>query len=188
MAVVSRVEPPGSGELQDFYDRVERTSGGLGVLNVFKAMAHSPELMYGWWDMMMMALTRLPLDARLRELAVLRLFQVLGCTYGFAHHVRIGKRVGLTAAEIDALRDYGSAAEFSELERLVLRYTDAVTALAPGTAHLAAQLRQRLSERDVVELTFCIANWNLMARLLLPLDIEVEEAIAGELPAWWPAR
>ena len=47
MAVVSRVEPPGSGELQEFYKRIERTSGGLGVLNVFKAMAHSPELMYG---------------------------------------------------------------------------------------------------------------------------------------------
>lgn len=185
MAVVSRIEPPASGELQRFYERIERTSGGLGVLNVFQVMAHAPELMYAWWDMMMVALTRLPLEARLRELAILRLFQTLGCAYGFAHHVRIGKRVGLTAAEIDALRDYEAAGEFSELDRLVLRYTDAVTAMAPEAPALAAQLRGHLSERDLVELTFCIANWNLMARLLLPLEIEVEDAIAGELPGWW---
>ena len=188
MAVVSRVEPPGSGELREFYERIERTSGGLGVLNVFKVMAHTPELMEAWWRMMAVALSRLQLAPRLRELAILRLFQRTRTPYGFAHHVRIGKRVGLTAAEIDALRDYESAREFSELERLVLRYTDAVTALAPEAPGLAAQLRRRLSERDVVELTFCIANWNLMARLLMPLDVEVEEAIAGELPAWWPAR
>jgi alkylhydroperoxidase family enzyme len=185
MAVVSRVEPPGSGELPEFFESVARTSSGLGVLNVFKAMAHTPELMYAWWDMMMVALTRLPLDAKLRELAILRLFLLLRCDYGFAHHVRIGKRVGVSDAQIDALAEYESSGEFSEVERLVLRYTDAVTRLAPEASALAAQLRDQLSERDLVELTFCIANWNLMARLLMPLEVEVEEGIAGQLPAWW---
>src|SRR4030042_4849608 len=113
MAVVSQVEAPDSPELQEFYARIERTSGGLGVLNVFKVMAHTPELLRSWWDMMMVALTRLSLDARLRELAILRLFQVLRCEYGFAHHVRLARRIGVTAAEIDALGQSEAAPGFS---------------------------------------------------------------------------
>ena len=185
MAVVSRVESADSPELQEFYRRIERTSGGLGVLNVFKVMAHTPELMRSWWDMMMVALTGLSLDARLRELAILRLFQVLRCEYGFAHHVRLAKRIGLTPEEIEALADYESARAFSEVERLVLRYTDSVTDLEPDAPDLARELLAHLSERDLVELTFCIANWNLMARLLKPLSVELEPPIVAELPPSW---
>ncbi len=185
MTVVAHVESPGSPELKNFYTRVERTSGGLGVLNVFKVMAHTPELMCSWWDMMMVALTRLSLDARLRELAILRVFQVLRCEYGFAHHARLAKRVGLTTEEIDALAEYESAPEFSEAERLVLRYADSVTDMRPDASSQARELLVRLTERDLVELTFCIANWNLMARLLIPLSVELEPAIAEDLPPSW---
>jgi AhpD family alkylhydroperoxidase len=185
MAVVSSVETPGTPELQRFYETIERTSGGLGVLNVFKAMAHSPELMRSWWEVMTLLFTRLTLSPRLRELAILRLFQLTGCDYGFAHHVRIGKRVGITDEEIEAMRDFESSVRFSEAERVVLRYTAAVTELRPEAPDLARALLDHLSETELVELTFCIANWNLMARLLEPLAVEMEEAIAAELPGWW---
>ena len=185
MAVVSNIETADTPELRQFYETIERTSGGLGVLNVFKAMAHSPELMRSWWDVMTLLFTRLSLSPRLRELAILRLFQLTRCEYGFAHHVRIGRRAGITAEEIDALGEYEASSLFSDAERLVLRYTDAVTELRPDAPDLARALLAHLSEAELVELTFCIANWNLMARLLEPLAVEVETEIAPELPAWW---
>jgi alkylhydroperoxidase family enzyme len=138
--------------------------------------------------MMAVLLGRLSLAPRLRELAILRLFYLLRCDYGFAHHLRIGKQIGLTSEEIDALAGDGSAPCFSELDRLVLRYTDAVTEMREDAPELAKRLRAHLSERELVELTFCIANWNLMARVLVPLAVEPEPAILGELPAWWPSR
>jgi hypothetical protein len=67
----------------------------MGVLNVFKVMAHSPELLRSWWQMMTVLLTKLELPARYRELAILRLFQIKGGAYGFAHHVRIAKMIGI---------------------------------------------------------------------------------------------
>jgi len=185
MAVVSFVEKPDAAEVQQFYELIERTSGDLGVLNVFKVMAHTPELMRSWWEVMTLLFTRLTLDARLRELAILRLFQVMRCDYGFAHHVRLGKRVGLTDEEIEALAGYETSASFSERERLVLQYTDAVTTMRADAPELARRLLGHLTERDLVELTFCIGNWNLMARLLIPLAVEMEPPIAAELPSWW---
>jgi alkylhydroperoxidase family enzyme len=67
----------------------------------------------------------------------------------------------------------------------VLEYTDAVTRLDDAAPALAGKLREHLSEREVVELTFCIANWNLMAHLLLPLEIEVEEGVRQYLTPGW---
>ncbi len=185
MPAVTLVETPATDELREFYERIERTSGGLGVLNVFKVMAHAPQLMQAWWGMMAVLLARLQLDPRLRELAILRLFQVKRTAYGFAHHVRIGKQVGITDEQIAALDRYAESGLFSEVDKLVLEYTEAVTTLDDASPRLATALREHLSEQELVELTFCIANWNLMAHLLLPLEIELEEPAQEFLPDKW---
>ena len=185
MPAVTLVETPATDELREFYERIERTSGGMGVLNVFKVMAHTPQLMQSWWGMMAVLFARLQLDPRLRELAILRLFQVKRTAYGFAHHVRIGKQVGITDEQIAALDGYAESGLFSEVDKLVLEYTDAVTRLDDASPRLATALREHLSEQELVELTFCIANWNLMAHLLLPLEIELEAPAQEFLPDKW---
>ena len=185
MAAVTPIESPPTDEVRAFYERIERTSRGLGVLNVFKVTAHSPELMQSWWQMMVVLLSRLQLDPRLRELAILRLFQLTRCAYGFAHHVRISRDLGVSDDDIAALAGYPESDRFSAIERLVLQYTDAVTRLSPDAPALASALRAHLSEREIVELTFCIANWNLMAHVLIPLQVELEPAAREYLPSGW---
>jgi len=187
MAAVTPIETPTTDQLREFYERIERTSRGLGVLNVFKVMAHTPDLMESWWRMMALLFSRLELDPRLRELAILRLFQLTKVEYGFAHHVRIGKEAGVTDEQIAQLASYDTSDAFSTLDKLVLRYTDAVTRLDNNAPSIASELRSHLSERALVELTFCIANWNLMAHLLLPLEIELEEPAKAYLPEGWDA-
>ena len=185
MPAVILVETPATDELREFYERIEGASGGMGVLNVFKVMAHTPQLMQSWWGMMAVLLSRLQLAPRLRELAILRLFQVKRTPYGFAHHVRIGKQVGITDEQIAALAGYAESDLFSQVDKLVLEYTDAVTTLDDASPRLATALREHLSERELVELTFCIANWNMMAHLLPPLEIELEEPAKEFLPDGW---
>lgn len=185
MSVVTMIEDPESAELREFYALLDRASQGLGVLNVFKVMAHSPELMKSWWQMMTVLLLKLELPARYRELAILRLFQVKGGEYGFAHHVRIGKQAGITDEQIAALARHATSDAFDATDRLVLRYTDAVTRLDADVAAIAEDVKAALGERQLVELTFCIANWNLMAHLLAPLQIDLEEPVKAYLPANW---
>jgi alkylhydroperoxidase family enzyme len=185
MAAVTPIETPTTDQLREFYERIERTSRGLGVLNVFKVMAHTPDLMESWWRMMALLFSRLELDPRLRELAILRLFQLTNVEYGFAHHVRIGREAGVTDGQIAQLASYDASDAFSPLDKLALRYTDAVTRLEDTAPAIASELRAHLSERALVELTFCIANWNLMAHLLLPLEVELEEPAKVYLPEGW---
>ena len=186
MGAVSSIDNPQDEELKALYQRLEAASGGLGVLNIFKVMAHNPDLLEGWLSFAMKLLgTGLKLSPRFREIAILRVFQKTRGEYGFAHHVRIGKQVGLTDDEIAQLSAFENSALFSNLDREVIAYVDAATDLADGAPALAASLTQSLSEREVMELTMCIGHWNMLARILQPLEVPVDESLTAGLPSEW---
>jgi alkylhydroperoxidase family enzyme len=186
MSLIRLIEQPESEELRDLFGRLEPASAGLGLLNVFKVMAHNPRLLRDWLRLANGLLTgTLQLAPRLRELAILRVFQLTGGEYGFAHHIRIGRQAGLSDDEMAALDGYDDDDRFSDLDRLVLQYTDTVTRLSGPEPALARRLLQSLSERELLELTFVIAHWNMLARILQPLEVEVDETLTQELPPDW---
>ncbi|HXG41841.1 MAG TPA: carboxymuconolactone decarboxylase family protein [Dehalococcoidia bacterium] len=184
MAVVPPLAEGDDEASRAFLERAARLGGGR-ALNVFQVAAHSPRLAQTWLEMMAVALSGLSLPPRLRELAVLRLFLLARVPYGFAHHVAIARRLGMAEEEVWSVRDYERSPALGELERLVLRYTDAAVALDGQAQGLARELRRHLSDGQLVELAFCIAIWSMMARLLNSLGVELEEEAQQLLPHWW---
>jgi len=186
MGAVSVIEDPQDEDLKALYQRLEVASGGLGVLNIFKVMAHNPDLLEGWLRFAMKLLgTDMKLSPRLRELAILRVFQKTRGEYGFAHHVRIGKQAGLTDDETSQLSGFDTSDLFSALDREAIRYVDAVTDLDDGAPALASNLARSLSEREVMELTMCIGHWNMLARFMQSLEVPLDESLTSGLPAEW---
>jgi alkylhydroperoxidase family enzyme len=184
-APVSLVEEPDSEELRELYERLGQGGLGLGVLNIFKVLAHNPLLLRNYARFGTTFFTNATLSARLREIAVLRVGQLTASEYEFGQHVRIALVSGLTIEEIAGLQNYDEVDSFSDLERVVIRYTDAVSALTDNVADLARELKRWLSERELMELTFAIGHWNMVSRLLVPLEVELDEALVAELPAEW---
>ena len=180
------IEEPESEELRDLYDRLRQGGLGLGVLNLFKVLAHNPALLRSYLRFGTVFFgDAMALSPRLREIAVLRIGQITGSEYEFAQHVRIALMAGVTVEEIAGLQDYDETESFSDLERAVIKYTDAVSALSDNASELARGLKRWLSERQVMELTFAIGHWNMVARILVPLEVELDEALVAELPAEW---
>jgi alkylhydroperoxidase family enzyme len=93
--------------------------------------------------------------------------------------------VGLSQDEISSLQDFDDSPLFSELDRAVIRYTDALAAMSPDAPDLAREMKRWLSDRELVELSFCIGHWGMVARVLVPLEIPVDEAIEATLPQEW---
>jgi alkylhydroperoxidase family enzyme len=185
-APVTPIEEPQTEELRELYERLSQGGLGLGVLNIFKVLAHSPLLLRNFASFGTTFFTNATMLApRLREIAVLRIGQLTGSEYEFAQHVRIALAAGLTVEEIAGLQDYDETESFSELDRAVIKYTDAVTALSDDVSDLARGLKRWLSERELMELTLAIGSWNMVARLLIPLEVELDEALVAELPAEW---
>ncbi|MCH8814320.1 MAG: carboxymuconolactone decarboxylase family protein [Chloroflexi bacterium] len=186
MGAVSVIDNPQDEDLKALYQRLDVASGGLGVINIFKVMAHNPGLLEGWLRFAMNLLgPDLELSPRLREIAILRVFQKTAGEYGFAHHVRIARDVGLTDDEIAALSAFETSDLFSDVDRDVIRYVDAVTDLDADASALAKATRKSLSDRELMELTMCIGHWNMLARFLQPLEVPVDDSLTVGLPAEW---
>jgi len=100
----------------------------------------------------------------------------------------VGRAQGITAEQIANLGSYRSDANFSELERLILEYADAMTQTPVEVSDvLFARLRGKFSEAQMVELTSAIAWENYRARFDHAFGIEGENFSEGAVCAL-PAR
>jgi 4-carboxymuconolactone decarboxylase len=96
----------------------------------------------------------------------------------------VGREHGITAEQIVNLSRYRTDFNFSDLERLVLEYADAMTRTPVEVPDsLFARLRERFSEAQLVELTSAIAWENYRARFDHAFGIEGENFTEGAVCA-----
>jgi len=77
----------------------------------------------------------------------------------------VGRKAGVSEAKLMALADFESSGEFSEIEKLVVRYAVAMTATPVELPDaMFDSLRRHFNERQLVELTSAIAWENYRAR------------------------
>jgi alkylhydroperoxidase family enzyme len=87
----------------------------------------------------------------------------------------VGRQLGLTDQKLRALDEFEQSSEFSDLEKLALRYAAAMTSTPQAVDKgLFEALRGHLDERQLVELTSCIAWENYRARFDHAFGIEAE--------------
>jgi alkylhydroperoxidase family enzyme len=97
--------------------------------------------------------------------------------------VRIARDAGLSDAEINAVRDWQGSTLFSEEEKALLGYVDAMAAnQRPGDAAFAAIAKGR-TPGEVFGVTFLISLYFQLAHVMAALDLETEQPFVGwELP------
>ena len=98
----------------------------------------------------------------------------------------VGRREGVTEEQLHDLGHFEASPAFSQLEKLVLRYAEAVTATPVDVPdELFEALQKHLTPAQLVELTSAIAWENYRARFNHAFDIEAEgfsEGAACVLP------
>ena len=96
----------------------------------------------------------------------------------------MGRANGISAEQIANLNNYRSDVNFSELERLVLEYADAMTRVPVEVSDaLFTRLSERFTEAQLVELTSAIAWENYRARFDHAFGIEGENFTEGAVCA-----
>jgi alkylhydroperoxidase family enzyme len=81
---------------------------------------------------------------------------------------------GVTLAECDALGDWRASKFFTERDRAVLAYTDAMTRDVAVPDAVFEEVRVHFDERELVELTVLIGTYNMHNRVMLALGIDLE--------------
>jgi len=158
-------------EVQSVFDTLQQASGR--VLNFYRLMAHharsvAPFLV--WYPQ----LREGSLDLKLRYLAYVRASQLNRCGYCVTHNGAAARRVGVGREQLDALPDFEESPLFSDLERLVLRYAEAMTVRVQVEPDLVETLRKHLDPEALVQLTLSIAAANFTNRFNEALGTEIE--------------
>ena len=173
MARVSLIDEGNHPELSDLIAKIRGARGRL--LNIYRMMLHSPPIAGAWLDFNQTVRYRTEVDGQSRELAVMRVAILNGVDYILsAHGPTYALKEGLTPAQVDALADWGSSALFSDKQRALLAYVDAMTRDIDVPDAVFARLRKHYSERQTVELTMLIGAYNMHTRVLKALKIDPE--------------
>ena len=126
------------------------------------------------------------LDARLREIAILRVGWRIGAAYEWGNHYPIARRVGLSDAEIAAVQAEDPVG-LSETQRCMVRVVDEVldgVAVTPATLAEAGALLG--DDRALLELVMLPACYRAIGTLLLTFDVPLEDGVAPWPPSGRP--
>jgi alkylhydroperoxidase family enzyme len=96
----------------------------------------------------------------------------------------VGRASGISTEQIANLNQYRTGFHFSNLERLVLEYADAMTQTPVEVPDaLFSRLREKFNDAELVELTSAIAWENYRARFDHAFGIEAENFTEGAVCA-----
>lgn len=177
MARMAYADETGSAEIKAFADRIRAERGGR-LPNLYRMLLNSPPVAAGWLHLFTALRQQSRLAGRHRELATLRVAVINGAQYEYRAHIPFALKEGVTQAQIDALGNWRDAGCYSDAERAVLAYTDAMTRQVHVADGVFDALRPHFSPRELVELTATIAGYNLVSRFLEALMIDAEASHA----------
>jgi alkylhydroperoxidase family enzyme len=156
------------------YDRMLRERGDP-PLNVFAALANIPNLLDPLLTFTREMREGAVVEARLRELAILAVARATGATYEFNHHWNSALEAGLRREQLEQLADAETSEAFDERERAIVRYAREATLSLEVSDETWAALRGHFSVRETMDVVMAVAWYNAVARLLLPMEIELED-------------
>jgi alkylhydroperoxidase family enzyme len=149
------------------------------VLNVQRMTANAQRLFVVRSRLSNALFTQITLSAKLRELAILRTAKDCRSVYEWTQHVPAAKHVGVTEEQIAAVENWQSAQCFSEVERLVLQFTDEVNANVKASRATLDTLKKHLSPEEIIELLIIIGHWRQTATILETTEVDLD-AFAGK--------
>ena len=116
---------------------------------------------------------RSPVPADLRALVGLRVSQVIKCAFCVDLNASMLAAAGVSQPKAMALANWRHDAAFSEIERLVLEYAEAVsTTPCIVSDELFERMRGTFEDEAIVELTAVAAFQNMSARFNAALDAQ----------------
>ena len=169
-----------SPKVQEVYQKIE--DNGAKVINLYKTLANSPTaIMLNTIRLGSAILGQTSLSPKLRELAILCVAKICGSEYEWKQHEAIARQVGLSDEQIKAIADWKKSDKFSDEERTVLQYVDEVAQKVSVSDQTYNALGKYFKAPTIVELTVTIGYYSMLARVLVPLQVDVDASYVSNL-------
>jgi alkylhydroperoxidase family enzyme len=172
---MARVEYPSveTPEAQRMVEEIRSQRGGR-FPHLFQMQLHNPAIADGWLRLGTAVRYKGELDDATRELAICLVARLTGAEYEWQAHRRIAGELGFSAAQLDGVQNWRDDATLSDKHRAVLALAEESTTNVNVVDVTFRAAQQHLTAREMVELVTTVAYYNMVARFLVGLQIDLE--------------
>lgn len=153
-----------------------RAQGRLGVLNIFRTLAHDPKALKGFlgWGNYVLS-KRNGLSARDREIVILRIGYLCKSGYEWTQHHRIGLDSGLSAEEIERIKAGADAPGWTGAEAALLHASDELHRDQFITDATWAALKKHFSDKQCMDVVFTAGQYTQVSMILNSFGVQLDE-------------
>lgn len=156
-------------ELRDYLTRGNN-------MNILRMLSNaSPAVFEGFNRLSQGLMIRSPLDAQLREIAILRVGYLSNAKYEIYHHEAIGRAVGLSDDQLRAVELGASDPVLSPAQQAVMHFADDVVLHVRAGDATLDEVRKHIDDSALVDLIMVIGCYMMVARLLETTGVEIDE-------------
>jgi alkylhydroperoxidase family enzyme len=159
---------------RDLYDGLYTKPASGCVFNIYRVLAHAPNLFRVFVGLLNGLRGRTRLESKLQQLAMITVSRLLDFEYDLALRRDIAVNLGVAPRQIKHLAEFETSPLFDEQERAVMRYASEATIKINVCDETFDALRAFLDNRGITELVLCVAVQNAAARIAVPLRVDVE--------------
>jgi alkylhydroperoxidase family enzyme len=144
-------------------------------LNALGLLAHHPELTRAFNTFNGHVLFATTLSPRQRELLVLRVASLRDATYEWVQHVVLGADAGITADEVERVKEGSGADGWAPLDRALLAAAEELVADARIADATYATLAEELDDQQRLDVVFTVGAYDLLAMAFRTFDVELDD-------------
>lgn len=138
---------------------------------VFLTIGRHRRLFWGWLAFAGVLMARGRLDRREKEIVILRVGARVDSEYELTQHRRLGRRAGLTDAEITRIEAVDRNG-WNDADRLLLDVTDELLENDDLGDETWERLRDARGDRGAIELLMLIGHYRMLATVLHTLRVQ----------------
>lgn len=175
----ARIAPGGVRELGPLiwgFSRIAGRATGTAPPAIFTTLGRGRGLFWGWLHFAGRLMPGGKLPRRETEMVILRVAALRQCDYEFSHHVRLGRRAGVTSADVERIRAGSGADGWQGHEQLLIRTAEELIGTKDLTDASWTALRAAYDERTSIELLLLIGHYDMLATTLMTLRLEPDPA------------
>lgn len=148
------------------------------------ALATVPELLEVCLPFLSAVLNPSSLDARTKEIVIVRTSVLLDCDYCVNSHSVVALDSGLTIDDVRGLRGEGAVVPADDRESALLDWVDAVAGGRGAVDDaVAAQLGRCFAEHEAVEITLLVGVTMMLNRFCTALELPTSPEVSHRLAA-----
>ncbi len=180
MASIERVPPLPPEERDERQAELVRYAGN--EFGVYTTLVRHPDLFADFMVLGRRLLRLSSLEPRDRESLILRAAYRCRARYEWSHHDVIGRRVGLTDADLTTLSTETVGPDVEPALARLIRAADELTVDHELSDPTWAELTEAYSQNQIIELCMLVGEYAMLAGALNSLGVQIEDGFPT--PPW----